>query len=398
MPNEFKKISPHELKLMFKKMRFLDESNSALIGLQDKIERMCQLHYDMILSHNIRNILEMGLSKFHELVRTEVCSVFFVDEKKFEFVHKISIPATHSTIIKQEIEAQIKSGTFGWVINNGLPTCVPTEVIGKETNHQLSIILAPLSNKKRTIGVATVVFEQDEDFVRQQTLKLLYIVASFLSLSLENAYLFTDLKKSYFDTIRAVSNSVEARDPYTRGHSQRVGKIAKVIAEELHWNQEQKELIDWGAVLHDVGKIGIPDGILNKPGRLTNEEYSVIKSHPVIGAEIVKEISFLEPVMFYILEHHERFDGKGYPGGMDRKNISLEGRILAIADTFDAMTTDRPYRKALEPEVAIKEILDNAGTQFDPEIVDAFESSWRAGRLNNLLKPQSLITLDNSDS
>lgn len=149
-----------------------------------------------------------------------------------------------------------------------------------------------------------------------------------------------------------------------------------------------------GAVLHDVGKIGIPDGILNKSGRLTNEEYSVIKSHPVIGAEIVKEISFLEPVMLYILEHHERFDGKGYPKGLAQKDISLEGRILAIADTFDAMTTDRPYRKGMDPQVAVKEILDNAGSQFDPDIVNAFESAWRSGRLNHLLKPEPLIIFD----
>ena len=398
MPNEFKEISPEELKLMVKKLRFLDKSNNALIGLQDKIERMCQLHYDMILSHDIRNILEIGLSKFHELIKTEVCSVYFVDEKKFEFVHKISIPATHSVIIQQEIEAQIKAGTFGWVINNGLPTCVPAEVIGKESNQHLSVIIAPLSNKKRTIGVVIVVFEQDSDFIRQQTLKLLYIIASFLSLSLENAFLFTDLKQSYFDTIRAVANSVEARDPYTRGHSQRVGKIAKVIAGEFDWDQERKELIDWGAVLHDVGKIGIPDSILNKPSRLTNEEYSIIKNHPRIGAEIVKEISFLKPVMYYILEHHERFDGKGYPRGLDGKNISIEGRILAIADTYDAMTSNRPYRNGMEPEVAIKEILNNAGTQFDPQIVDAFHNSCREGRMDHLLRPQSSIATANLHS
>jgi len=373
-------ISPQELKLMIKKLHFLDESNSALIGLQDKIERMCQLHFDMILSHDIQDILEMGLAKFHELVKTEVCSVFFVDEKKFEFVHKLSIPATHSMIIQQEIEAQMKSGAFGWVINKGLPTSVPTEIIGKETNRQLSVILAPLSNKKRTLGMAAIIFEQDEDFERQQTLKLLYIIAGFFSMSLENAYLFNDLKQSYFDTIRAVSKSVEARDPYTNGHSYRVGKIAKLIAEELNWSQEEKNFIDWGAVMHDVGKIGIPDGILNKPSQLNNEEYSIIKSHPTIGAEIVKEISFLEPVMPYVLEHHERYDGKGYPKGLARENISIQGRVLAIADTFDAMTTNRPYRKGFKPERAVKEILDNAGTQFDPEMVEAFDRSWR---LNN---------------
>jgi putative nucleotidyltransferase with HDIG domain len=251
--------------------------------------------------------------------------------------------------------------------------------MGKETNEPLSIMLAPLSNRNRTIGMAAVVFEEDQDFVRQQTLKLLYLVVGFLSLSLENAYLFNDLKRSYFDTIRAVTNSIEARDPYTRGHSQRVSEIAKAIAEELDWSQGETDLIDWGAVLHDVGKIGIPDTVLNKPGKLTDEEYEIIKSHPFIGSEIVKEISFLEPILPYVLQHHERFDGKGYPNGLAGEDISVKARLLAVADCYDAMTTDRPYRKGLEPKIAYNEIVANAGTHFDPEIVKAFEKSWQAG-------------------
>jgi putative nucleotidyltransferase with HDIG domain len=361
---------------LVKKLRFLDESNSALIALQDKIEWLSQSHSEMILSHDLYHVLETGLSSFRELVRTKVCSVFLVDEERFDFVHKMSIPETLSSAIQEEVVAQIDSGSFGWVISKGLPTCIPTDVMGKETNEPLSIMLAPLSNKNRTIAMAAVVFEQDQDFVRQQTLKLLYLVVGFLSLSLENAYLFNDLKRSYFYTIRAVTNSIEARDPYTRGHSQRVSEIAKAIAEELDWSQGEKDLIDWGAVLHDVGKIGIPDTVLNKPEKLTDEEYEIIKSHPSIGSEIVKEISFLEPILPYILEHHERLDGKGYPNGLAGEDISIKARLLAVADSYDAMTTDRPYRKGLEPMIAYDEIVVNAGTHFDPEIVKAFKRSW----------------------
>jgi putative nucleotidyltransferase with HDIG domain len=198
---------------------------------------------------------------------------------------------------------------------------------------------------------------------------------------LQNAYLFNDLKRSYFDTIQGVTNSIEARDPYTTGHSQRVGQIAKAIAEELGWSDDEIELIDWGGMLHDVGKIGINDAVLNKPGKLEDEEYEAIKLHPVIGAQIVKDISFLEPVVPYILEHHERFNGKGYPRGLTGDEISLKGRLLAVADVYDAMTTDRPYQKAFEPEVAVKKILGNTNSDFDPNIVKAFERLWLSGEL-----------------
>jgi len=369
-------IDSDEFELMVKRLHFLDESNKALLSVQDKVKRLSYFSSGMVLSHDIDNIIETGLAKFNELVNTVVCSVFLVEKGSFEFFHKMSIPDTFSSLIQKEVEAQTNSGTFGWVINNGAPACIPSEVFKKEKNKAFNTMIAPLSNTNRTIGVAVVVFEEDKDFVRQQTLKLLYILASFFSLSLENAYLFGDLKRVYFETVRAVTNSIEARDPYTRGHSNRVGKIAKSIAEELGWSKEELELIDWGGMLHDVGKIGISDGVLNKPGKLTDQEYEMIKSHPSIGAQIVKEISFLEPVMPYIRDHHERFDGKGYPQGLAGENISIKGRLLAVADTFDAMTSDRPYREGFDPEDALKEIVRSADTQFDAKIVEAFERSW----------------------
>ena len=174
---------------------------------------------------------------------------------------------------------------------------------------------------------------------------------------------------------------MEARDPYTRGHSGRVADIGKVMAAELGWSRRDIELIDWGGVLHDLGKVGIDDAILNKPGKLTDEEFEIMKSHPSIGAQVIQGVSFLEPVIPFILEHHERFDGRGYPKGLKGSAISREGRLLAVADAFDAMTTDRPYRKALSTRTAMDELLRVTGTQLDPEMVTAFEKAWRAGKI-----------------
>ncbi|MBW2339309.1 MAG: HD domain-containing protein [Deltaproteobacteria bacterium] len=365
---------------MVKKLHFLDGSNRALQSVQDKLEGLSYFFSGMVLSHDIDSILETGLAKFNEIVNTKVCSVFLLEEGGFEFFHKMSIPDRFSSLVQKEVDAHIDSGTFGWVINKGLPTCVPSEVFREAKNRAFNTMLAPISNRHRTIGVAVIVFEEDRDFIRQQNQRLLHILSSFFSLSLENAYLFSDLRSSYFDTIRAVTNSIEARDPYTRGHSSRVAQIAQSVAEELDWTKAELELIDWGGMLHDVGKIGVPDAVLNKPGKLTSEEYEMVKSHSLIGADIVKGVSFLEPVVPYILEHHERFDGKGYPQGLVGKNISIKGRLLAVADAFDAMTSDRPYRKGFDPEYAFEEIRRNANTQFDPEIVAAFEGSWSSGK------------------
>jgi putative nucleotidyltransferase with HDIG domain len=204
-------------------------------------------------------------------------------------------------------------------------------------------------------------------------------------MAIQNAYLFGDLKSSYFDTIRGVANSVEARDPYTKGHSRRVAHIARSIAEALNWTKEALEFIDWGGMLHDVGKIGIHDNILNKTARLEDNEFETMKLHPLIGAQIVEGIAFLKPVVPYILEHHERYNGNGYPRGLVGEQISIEGRLLAVADVFDAMTTDRPYQQAFAPDVAFNKIVINKKILFDPLIVQAFEKVWQAGKIQEML-------------
>ncbi len=186
--------------------------------------------------------------------------------------------------------------------------------------------------------------------------------------------LYLEMKNVYLETIKALSNSVDAKDQYTNGHSHRVAHYALRLAEEMKLAPWQIENIKIAATLHDIGKIGIRDNILNKPGKLTAEEYEAIKNHPRIGANILDEVRFLKGVSEIILHHHERFDGKGYPDGLEGNQISIEDAVLSVADTFDAITTDRPYRKALSYEEAIEIILTESGKQFVPKVVEAFGS------------------------
>ncbi len=204
----------------------------------------------------------------------------------------------------------------------------------------------------------------------RSNLAALSLICSKSGTALERAALMSNLEDTYLSTIGALANAIEARDKYTRDHTQRVFTIAEAIAIELGWDEEKIRELRMGGMLHDIGKIGVPDAILNKPGPLTEEEFEVMKEHPVLGAKMVEKIPFLKPALPYILYHHERYDGKGYPHGLKGEEIPIEGRLLAVVDTTDAITSDRPYRKGRGVDVAIQQLKEYSGTQFDPRIVE----------------------------
>ncbi|HYE11196.1 MAG TPA: HD-GYP domain-containing protein, partial [Patescibacteria group bacterium] len=184
--------------------------------------------------------------------------------------------------------------------------------------------------------------------------------------------LYIDMRSIYLDTVKSLSQAVEAKDPYTNGHSIRVGDYACQLAERLGLSSKRIENLKIAAILHDIGKIGVDESILNKPGRLTEEEFDKIKQHPEIGVKIIKDIDFLQDVSRIILSHHERYDGTGYPEGRKNENIVLESQILSLADVFDALTSERPYRNAMTVEEAIEIIENGKGSQFDYKLADAF--------------------------
>jgi putative nucleotidyltransferase with HDIG domain len=183
--------------------------------------------------------------------------------------------------------------------------------------------------------------------------------------------LYTKMRKMYLETIRALAAAIDAKDPYTKGHSERVAKIAVVLATELNLSDRDIENIEYTALLHDIGKIGIDDRILGKSSKLSNEEFKKIKEHPIVGAKIIEPIDFLKNSYETIYHHHERYNGGGYPDGLKEKDIPLCARIIAVADAYDAMGSDRPYRKKLSKEKILKEFTEQSGKQFDPQIVNA---------------------------
>lgn len=191
-----------------------------------------------------------------------------------------------------------------------------------------------------------------------------------------------EIQRAYLETIRMLAAAVEARDPYTGNHLERVTRYAIATARVLGWRGERLKQVEMGAILHDIGKIAIPDAILGKPEPLSAAEWERMRAHSELGSGILGGISFLAPVVPYVRHHHERFDGRGYPDGLKGKDIPFGGRLIAVADTFDAMTSDRPYRAALPIEVALDELRAQSGQQFDPEIVEAFLLAQERGELN----------------
>ncbi|MFC1928499.1 CHASE2 domain-containing protein [Chloroflexota bacterium] len=197
--------------------------------------------------------------------------------------------------------------------------------------------------------------------------------------TIENAKLSRKVVDGYKSTIRALAASIDAKDPYTHGHSQRVTEYALLAAIRLSMSHQELEILEYAGILHDIGKIGIPDRILSKPHPLTSEEWSIICLHPVIGANIMKDIPFLEEAREFVLHHHEKYDGTGYPDGLTGNDIPLGARLLSVADSFDSMTSDRAYRAAISESDAVNELRKCSGTQFCPIAVEAFVSVFDAG-------------------
>lgn len=181
-----------------------------------------------------------------------------------------------------------------------------------------------------------------------------------------------ELKRANLDLIKALSEAIEAKDPYTRGHCNRVRLMSVEIAKAVGMSDAKVETLEYAALLHDIGKIAVPGRILNKPGPLSQEEFDVVKEHPATAEKMLKDLALVSTAAPSVRGHHERFDGAGYPDGIAGRDIPLEARIMAVADTYDAMTSQRPYRPPLSQEKAIQEIARCRGTQFDPEIADVF--------------------------
>lgn len=234
-----------------------------------------------------------------------------------------------------------------------------------------SMMCAPLRIKDHVIGVINVSSEKPENYTAED-LKILSALTLQAAAAIENARLYETLKETFLTAVYTLAETIEKRDPYTGGHTKRVMEYSISIGNALGLPEIEMDRLKLAAVLHDVGKIGVRDNILLKNGKLNDEEFEEIKRHTIYGEQVLKYIKNFKDIIPGVKFHHERYDGKGYPEGLIGEEIDIIARVIAVGDTFDAMTTDRPYRKGFSREIACAEIINNAGSQFDPEVVRAF--------------------------
>ncbi len=361
--------------------RELHRSNVQLAGLNE-------IGRNLTLTLDYDRVLNLIVEKATALLRCQAGSLLLVDPNTDELVFRVALGPAGAILNAKRLPPG--AGIAGAVVRSGKPSIVNDaqsdprhyhDVDGFTTLVTQSLLCVPLFDKESTIGALEVMNKTDGSPFRDQDRDSLAAFATQSSIALGNARHYSDLKRAFTETVKAMANAVEARDPYTAGHSERVTAFAIATARELGWTPDQIELLEIGSLLHDIGKIGVSDAILRKPGALTPEEYGEMKQHPVLGAKMLESIGNLRPILPYILYHQERYDGHGYPFGLVGTEIPIEGRILAVLDTLDAMTSDRPYRQAAALDAAVDEIVRNRGTQFDPDIVDALLRVIAAGML-----------------
>jgi putative nucleotidyltransferase with HDIG domain len=268
------------------------------------------------------------------------------------------------------------------ILNRMTEEGIPLLVKGDEGKG--SLIAAPLKIRSSLFGALVLRTRKEKSLSMERDLYYLNFLLQRASSSIENFALYENLYESLFSILYAFVETLEARDSYTKQHSARVTKYAESMARALGRSEEEIEFLHVPGYLHDIGKIGIPDHILLKPGKLTEEEFQVIKKHPVIGSNIVGHFGMWTKEQSVIRHHHERWDGQGYPEGLSGGKIPYLARIISIADVYDALTSDRSYRKKMPVERAVAIIKENSGIQFDPEIVDVFLNMCARGEMPSM--------------
>ncbi|MEK6795383.1 MAG: HD domain-containing phosphohydrolase [Spirochaetota bacterium] len=363
-------------------------------------ERMLELKSLIAVSSAVNSTLDISLllDKIMELtkkvMRVEGSSLLLVDVNG-DLVFR-SVTGSRKSRVK-EVKIPRGKGIAGWVAEENKP-CIVNDVARDKRFYQTAdeqtrfktkqVLAVPLTYGGRVLGVAEAVNRVDGGDFNNGNMKLFTAMAEQCAMAIKNASHFRDLQELFLSSIKALSDAIEMKDPYTRGHSERVTLYSLLIAERMGLAREMRMNLQVAGILHDIGKIGVDEAILKKPDRLTPGEYDIIKKHVMNGVEIMKHIKTHPDILPAIREHHERFDGAGYPDGIAGTKISMLGRIVAVADSYDAMTSDRPYRTRMAVEDAVNEIKRCSGTQFDPAIVDVFSELAMSRELSKLFSQE----------
>jgi HD-GYP domain-containing protein (c-di-GMP phosphodiesterase class II) len=375
-----------EKELMVKKYIEISHLNTEL---KKRVERLTSLDACSKATASILDsdkLLDVVMSLIVNVMQFDRALIMLVDEEKRTLVPVKMAGDTSNHIAavgNYSIPLDRKNNILARVVDLGISqivTDVDQSFLRKEnlilkTFNPKSFVAVPLMTRNRVIGVMAAERIKGLSDFSSNDLDYVMNFCSQIAISLENARLLENMKQSFVSSILSLASALEAKDPYTRGHSNRVAIYSTIIARRMGMNDERVELIRQMALMHDIGKIGLPDSIINKPGKLSPEELGAIRRHPIVSMQIIQPLMAYSPDLAQVRSHHERYDGLGYPDGLAGDDIPLEARILGVADSYDAMTTHRPYRAAKSHEAALFELERNKGRQFCPYVVEVFKSA-----------------------
>jgi putative nucleotidyltransferase with HDIG domain len=391
------------------------ESNSNLEGQLDhnfvesekKINQLATLvELGAILNSSLepKEVINRAMEAAIRLMQCEVGSLLILDAEKNELFFEVALGEKGEAV--KEMRLKVGEGIAGWVAEHMESLIVPD--VSKDQRHSIrvddnsgyitrDILCVPVTVKQKLIGVLQAVNKRGDKTFNNEDLELFQLLANQVAIAIENATLYDQVHAAFLEVSEALAQSIEKRDPYTGGHTKRVLFFSLAISRYMNLSEEEMEHLKIAAILHDIGKIGIEDKILRKKDKLTDDEYTEMKKHPIVGAEIIAHIKQLKGVIPGMRYHHERTDGRGYPEGLKGPNIPFIARIISVADTFDAMTTDRPYHTGLDDNAALAELKRCADKQFDKDVVDAFLQAYENGDIRSEINNNPDLT-DNHDT
>lgn len=346
--------------------------NTELADYKNKLEQLYRAGQELAMLDQADQLIQHGLTIIHNTLNFNDSSIFLLEGEELIFKGGYKNNKRYKTI---GVDLSIHEGICGWVARHGEPALV-NDVLKdsryiSRANGIRSELVVPIKVGRKIFGVVNLESMRPNQFNKADK-ELSMTIASQLGIALSNMKHQNELKKALLQIITALAKSIETKDDVTGNHCERMEQYAVQIGKEMKLCTSRIEKLRQAAMLHDIGKIGVPGNILEKPGRLTPEEFKIMQEHPAFGANILREVDFLKGVAKIVEQHHERIDGKGYPKGISNEEITLEARIIAVVDAYDAMTSDRPYRRGLPRHEAIQELKKHSGTQFDSQVVQFF--------------------------
>lgn len=377
----------NQIALVLEAHRLREDSSRQVTQLNTLLKSLEIVNSSLSLDVVLDNLMTMGM----QLINAEAASILLMDDELGQLYF-----AAATGVKKEEMKRiylKKGEGIAGWVADKGevllIPDVAKDERFSKKADQSSgfitkSILAVPLKTEGRLVGVAEAINKKGGGEFSPTDAQMLQTLSSYGAMAIQKAQLYRDVNELFLATLRALADAIEAKDATMRGRAERIRKLSVVLAEELKMPEKDVRDVEIAALLHDVGKLAVPDHILQKHENLTDEEYKVIMRVPVVGAEIVSPIRQLRGAVPFIRHVNERWDGKGYPDRLVGDAIPLGARAISVASTFVTMTTDRPPRASLPDDVALKEMAAQAGTQFDPGCVEAFIRAYRKGKVRGV--------------